>query len=272
MANATNWQNDVDPSVEEQTRQFYDLVGWVADDQGVIGEDRFFRHSGVEHATYGAKVSAKPAALLEGVGGTVLFAGPGDLPNSHTSAAGLFDKVVCADISERALEICQKKLGGKGEYHRASLLNLPFEDASVDAALCTHVLYHIDKKHQRQAVRELIRVTKPGGRIVIVYCNPTAPLMTIQQALKSLRVNKLLAKQKLYTHYYPLSWWRQFSDKNSVEFLPHEAMSSNQSKALLPMNFMQRVFYNWATGFEDANPRRAVKLWSYLTIKITRMS
>lgn len=271
MANATNWRSEAELSVEEQTRQFYDVVGWVADDQGVVGEDKFFRDFGLEHAKYGAKVSAKPAALLKGAGRTVLFAGPGDLPNSHTSAAELFDKVICADISERALEICQKKLGDKGEFHRASLLDLPFEDGSIDAALCTHVLYHIDKKYQRQAVHELIRVTKPGGRVVIVYCNPTAPLMMIQQALKSLRVNKLLGKQKLYTHYYPLSWWRQFSDKNAVEFLPHEAMSSNQAKTLLPMNFMQRVFYNWATEFEDVNPGLAVKLWSYLAIKITRM-
>ena len=261
-----------DSSVEEQTRRFYDSVGWIADDQGVIGEDKYFRNFGSEHAAYGANVTAKPAALLEGVGKTVLIAGPGDLPESHIRAAEHFDKVVCADISENSIEICKKKLGDKGEYYRTSLLDLPLDDGAVDAALCTHVIYHIDKNHQRQAISELIRVTKPGGRIIIVYCNPNAPLMLMQGILKLLKVNKLLGKQKLYTHYYPLSWWSRFSENSIVEFMPHQAISSNQAKVLLPHGSMQRVFYKWAARFEDAHPDLAVKLWSYLTIKIIRLS
>ena len=259
-------------SIEEQTRQFYDSIGWVNDDQGVIGEDKYFRYFGVEHAEYGAKVAAKPAALLKGIGETVLFAGPGDLPASHIHAAAQFDKVICADISERSIEICKTKLGDKGEYHRTSLMELPLEDGSVDATLCTHVIYHIDKQHQRQAVRELIRVTKPGGRVVIVYCNPNAPLMMIQRLLKFLRVNKLLGKQKLYTYYYPLSWWSQFSADNIIEIIPHDAISSNQVKALLPISLLQRAFYNWAMSFEDTNPKLAIKLWSYVTVKINRVT
>jgi len=261
-----------DFSVEEQTRRFYESEGWIADDQGVIGEDKYFRDFGPEHAEYGAKVTAKPAALLEGAGKTVLFAGPGNLPESHTRAAAHFDKVVCADISENSIEICKKKLGDKGEYHLTSLLDLPLDDGAVDAALCTHVIYHIDQNHQRQAISELIRVTKPGGRIVIVYCNPNAPLMLMQRFLQLLRVNKLLGKQKLYTYYYTLSWWSRFSENNVVEFIPHQAIRSNQAKILLPHSLMQRAFYNWATHFEDAHPNLAVKLWPYLTVKIIRLS
>jgi ubiquinone/menaquinone biosynthesis C-methylase UbiE len=40
-----------------------------------------------------------------------------------------------------------------------------------DAAYCAHVIYHIDGDHQDKAIRELIRVTKPGGRIVVIYSN-----------------------------------------------------------------------------------------------------
>ena len=159
MANTSNSRTVDGISVEEQTRRFYDSEGWVADDQGVIGEDKYFRDFGSEHAAYGAKVTGKPAALLKGIGKTVLFAGPGDLPASHALAAAQFDKVVCADISESSIEICKKTLGAKGEYHRASLLDIPLDDGAVDATLCTHVIYHIDKKHQRQAINELIRVT-----------------------------------------------------------------------------------------------------------------
>ncbi len=272
MAKRSNGDTADGGSVEEQTQQFYDSEGWVADDQGVIGEDKYFRDFAEKRAEYWAKVEAKPAALLKGIGGTVLFAGPGDLPASHIHAAGQFDKAICADISKRSIEICKGKLGDKSEYHQTSLLDLPLEDGSVDATLCTHVIYHIDKQHQQQAVNELIRVTRPGGRVVIVCCNPNAPLMAIQLFLKFLRVNKLLGKQKLYTYYQPLSWWRQFSANNVVEFVPHQAMSSNQAKALLPARFLRRAFYDWATKFEDANPNLAVKLWPYVTIKIDRVT
>jgi SAM-dependent methyltransferase len=41
---------------------------------------------------------------------------------------------------------------------------LPVEDASFDVVLCTQVLEHCDDP--AQAVRELRRVTKPGGRVL----------------------------------------------------------------------------------------------------------
>ena len=272
MANASVKDHQSDNSVEDQTRDFYDSTGWVADDQGVVAEDRLFREFGEDHDAYLLKTEVKTAALLEGLGPTVLFAGPGDLPANHVRIADQFDKVVCADISQKSIEICQEKLGPKGEYHVASLMELPLADASVDAALSAHVIYHIDKDLQGKAIRELIRVTRPGGRIVIVYCNPRSPLMIIQLALKALRINKLLGKQKLYTHYFSSAWWQQFAGDNKIEIIPHHPISSNQAKALLPSRFLQRTFYNWAMRFEDANPKLAAKLWTYVTIKIDRVS
>ncbi len=45
-----------------------------------------------------------------------------------------------------------------------SVESLPVEDASFDVVLCTQVLEHCDDP--AQAVRELRRVTKPGGRVL----------------------------------------------------------------------------------------------------------
>lgn len=270
MAEKSQSRIPVDSQIEDQTKHFYDTVGWVSTDQGVTGEDKFFRDFGPEFSEYGAKIDAKPVELLNRPGETLLLAGPGDVPDSHLRAAGHFSKTVCVDISERSIEICRNALGDKGEYHQASLLSLPLEDACVDAVLCTHVIYHIDKIHQQQAISELLRVTKPGGRIIIIYGNPYAPFMMIQLMLKKIGVNRLLGKNKLYTHYFPLSWWRQFSEIGDVEFLPNAAISNNQAKALLPFRFMQRGFYRWAMKFEDTHSNLAVKLWPYVTVKIDR--
>ena len=58
--------------------------------------------------------------------------------------AAQFNPVIYVDISWRALALNEEKLGAKGQYHLGSILEIPLADASVDAALCAHVLYHVD--------------------------------------------------------------------------------------------------------------------------------
>jgi ubiquinone/menaquinone biosynthesis C-methylase UbiE len=48
---------------------------------------------------------------------------------------------------------------------RADVARLPFKDGAFDAVICSEVLEHI--QDNRKAVRELIRVLKPGGELVI---------------------------------------------------------------------------------------------------------
>jgi SAM-dependent methyltransferase len=51
---------------------------------------------------------------------------------------------------------------------------LPFEDASFDHAYSVSVLEHIPEPGDEQAVRELARVTKPGGRVVVTLPHAVA--------------------------------------------------------------------------------------------------
>ncbi len=55
------------------------------------------------------------------------------------------------------------------ETRQASMLNLPFADASFDVVLCIEALEHAIRVER--AVSELCRVLKPGGRIVIIDKN-----------------------------------------------------------------------------------------------------
>ena len=54
--------------------------------------------------------------------------------------------------------------GGNADHH-TDLRNLPFADASYDILIASHVLEHI--REDRQALREIRRVLKPGGIAVI---------------------------------------------------------------------------------------------------------
>lgn len=50
--------------------------------------------------------------------------------------------------------------------HSADLTQAPFEDASFDAVICSHVLEHIPD--DAQAMREILRILKPGGRALLL--------------------------------------------------------------------------------------------------------
>jgi len=57
----------------------------------------------------------------------------------------------------------------KIEFREADARNMPFEDASFDVVLSSGALHHISHNfddHER-AVREIVRVLKPGGKFVI---------------------------------------------------------------------------------------------------------
>ena len=258
--------------IEAQVRKFYDSEGWVLDEEGRTGEDRYFRALIESRSAYDKKIRQKTVAYFDGLRGTLLIVGGGDLPQSHLLAAEKFARVICVDISWRALEISKSKLGAKGDYRQASVLALPLQDKSVDAVLCAHVLYHIDKKNQEKAVKELIRVSKPRGRMVILYRNPNAPLNLLQRFLQCLRINKILKKDKLYVYSYPQSWWLQFGGLCRVQILPCDVMSPNQAHVFLPSKVLRQRLFSWAAQFEEQHAHVAARLWSYSRIILDKLA
>jgi ubiquinone/menaquinone biosynthesis C-methylase UbiE len=78
-------------------------------------------------------------------------------------------RVVGVDASPEMLREARAKTSGVGVV-TASLLELPLLPAAFDAAVCALALTHVDDLPQ--AVSELARVVRPGGRIVISDLHP----------------------------------------------------------------------------------------------------
>jgi SAM-dependent methyltransferase len=67
-------------------------------------------------------------------------------------------------------EIAARTYGnGNVHFHEASVYELPFADASIDAALMVRVFHHLDDPEK--ALREIHRIIRPGGRLVFNYSN-----------------------------------------------------------------------------------------------------
>lgn len=88
--------------------------------------------------------------------------------NAAELLAGRVRKVVAIDASDVMLRAAKKRLGAtKGvEFRQGPLERLPLKDASVDAAVCVLVLHHVDEPEY--ATREMRRIVKPGGRVLVV--------------------------------------------------------------------------------------------------------
>jgi SAM-dependent methyltransferase len=68
------------------------------------------------------------------------------------------------DLSPEALRFCRER---GASVARASLLSLPFRDASFDLVTAFDVLYHRWVSDELLAARELARVLRPGGLLLI---------------------------------------------------------------------------------------------------------
>jgi ubiquinone/menaquinone biosynthesis C-methylase UbiE len=96
-------------------------------------------------------------------GGAILDAG--------CALAGLFSRLpadyfclVGLDLSADYLEIARERVPAAA-FHEGRIEQMPFEDASFDTVVTADVLEHV--LHLDDALRELLRVLKPGGKLIV---------------------------------------------------------------------------------------------------------
>jgi ubiquinone/menaquinone biosynthesis C-methylase UbiE len=104
-------------------------------------------------------------------GGLVLDAGCGT-GNFSLRLSGAGARVVGLDFSPVALAAYRRKDPG-ARVCQASLADpLPFRDGVFDCVVCMSVLFAIPESRASAATRELRRVLKPGGKLVITAMRP----------------------------------------------------------------------------------------------------
>lgn len=128
------------------------------------------KHGSVEYLTTMKYIresvaGIKDPAILEVGAGTGLY--------SVTLAKEGY-RVTAVELVEHNLEILKSKLDGTEKITPVlgNALDLSFlPDGAFDLTMLLGPMYHLYTKEDKlQALREAVRVTKPGGRILVAYC------------------------------------------------------------------------------------------------------
>lgn len=90
--------------------------------------------------------------------------GTGVLAREAIQQVGVNGSVTGLDLSESMLGVA-RNLCPDADFHQGNAMNLPFEDNSFDVAVASFVLMFVPD--QALAVKEMWRVLKPGGRLII---------------------------------------------------------------------------------------------------------
>jgi ubiquinone/menaquinone biosynthesis C-methylase UbiE len=134
----------------------YDLLVWLLTHRS----DRVFR----EHL-------ARLAHLVAGESVLDIGCGTGTLAIVAKREVGAGGKVFGIDASPAMIARATSKAAKAGidvSFENAVAEALPFPDAQFDVVLSTLMLHHLPRKVRQQCVREIRRVLKPQGRVLVV--------------------------------------------------------------------------------------------------------
>jgi ubiquinone/menaquinone biosynthesis C-methylase UbiE len=95
--------------------------------------------------------------------------------------ARLGHEVVGVDANPAMLARARERLP-EGDFRAGQLDALPLEDGSVDLVVCSLALTHLDDP--TPAIAELVRVVRPGGRIVLSDVHPSWIALGAQAAFR----------------------------------------------------------------------------------------
>ncbi len=103
--------------------------------------------------------------------------GTGTLTLALAERVGPAGSAVGVDASPEMIDAAREKSSGVGigaEFDLVPAQDLPFPDGRFDAVVTSLTIHHLPPEDRVGALREIIRVVRPGGRVVIAEFQPPA--------------------------------------------------------------------------------------------------
>ncbi len=266
---------------EDRVSKFYNTVGWETK-EGITEDARRWEDLRENAREYVSKCRLRVLRHIPENGENMLDMASGPIQYiEYLEYSRNFKKRYCVDLSSGALESAKNKIGDHGVFLPGSFFDIPLEDNLFDCSISLHTIYHIDKDRQEEAVRKLIRVTKPGQPIIIVYSNPNTILYSLAAPVRLLKKAKqFIIKPKqttgkkessaAYSYRHPNEWWNRFDDSATIKIYPWRSFESDTQKKLIPDNKIGKIMFDILFNLEEQFPRFFARNFQYPMIVLTK--
>lgn len=132
------------------------------------------------------------------------------------SAVGPAGTVIAADLTPQMLEAARAAgRAGHSVLVLADAQSLPFADARIDTIIAAGLINHLHDLHG--GLRELARVTRPGGQLVVFH--PTGRAALAARHGRTLRPDEPLSERELPRHLAATGWRQTYYDDAPHRFL-----------------------------------------------------
>lgn len=242
-------------NAEKEISEFYTTGGWEITD-GATEDARRWEDLRECAREYVSKCRSRVFRHIPESGEYMLDMASGPIQyKEYLEYSKNFKKRYCIDLSAKALEDAKKRIGGHGVFLHGSFFDIELQENFFDCALSLHTIFHIDKDRQEEAVRKLMKVTKPGKPVIIVYGNPQNWVSSMPIRLLKRLVRKRAESDNIFFYAHPLNWWNRFADVADINILPWRSFGSGHQKRLIPNNQLGKKIFDILFVLEDAFPR-----------------
>lgn len=264
---------------EKCVSKFYNTIGW-ATVEDITEDARRFEDLRENCQEYASKTRLRVLDYIPESGTHLLDMASGPLQyKEYLLYSKNFEKRHCVDFSIAALEAAKKKIGHHGVYLLGNFMRLSMDENFFECAVSLHTIYHIDKDEQEAAVRKLLKVTKPGKPVIIVYSNPNTLWSRISfpyfkrlvQRLKKVpKATFSEKKNRLYYHCYPNEWWYRYRNLAEVKILPWRSFGPHAQRRLIPDNKLGKFLLRILFRLENTFPSFFANNFTYNMIILTK--
>ena len=244
--------------------RFYNKYGWkknnkFSNDANLFEDLRRYSHEYVKNCRLRVLkyIPKKGDKILDFASGPIQY-------KEYLKYSKNFKKRYCVDFSKKAIKEAKKVLGKKGKYFCDDFMNINFKENYFDCSVSMHTIYHINKNDQKKVVEKLLKITKKGKPVVIIYSNPSTIISKLTYFIKRKK------KINLYFFCHKISWWYQFKKNADVKIYPWRSFSSQHQRILFPNNIIGSVMLKIMFKFENIFPNFFARHFQYPIIVLTK--
>jgi ubiquinone/menaquinone biosynthesis C-methylase UbiE len=111
----------------------------------------------------------------------------GYLARKLAAAVGRGGRVAGVDPSRAAVGYARRHAGPVTTFTVGTAQDLPLPDASFDVVTCTLTMHHVPARRRQDALAEMYRVTRPGGRLLIADFDPVRSPFPLHPGARRMR-------------------------------------------------------------------------------------